>query len=767
MPQTSVDKEHLHLRIVREISDFVNKSTGLNTILKGVVSKISESLHFGVVSIYIIESGSGNLRLAANTGFEGGPENRVVLKSGEGIAGTIFKTMRPFVSMEVSKHPNYKLIPGIGEEKYECYLGVPIVINNRCMGVLVGQTSRKRHITPAEQTLFEIIASRLAGLLEVADTLDRLHTKSIVEHKTRTYQGTGTSPGVAVGTAFLMRGLFGSAGLDGSPPKSPEKEKKILLEALARVEKDMKNLIGVLKKDKVLSKSEVDIFEAHLMLLSSESDDSVRGIILSHIENNNVSAETAVVQGVESIAGRFEHHSDRYVREKAQDFRDIGEKLLHELIGLKTSGNGGTDGESGSTVLVAREIGPSFVSMLGKKKVAGVVTEKGGETSHAVIIAKSLGIPVVIGIDNVCELISSGDRVIVDGKTGFVFVNPDETLISEYESSGKRMDEIRRFFESEDSKALNIPGVSLTANIGFPNDVETALRLGVEDVGLFRTEFAFTRFEKPPGVGEQTKIYTDVSRKFGGCVTVRTLDIGADKVLPYFNIPEEENPLLGLRAIRFSMEYLDLFREQIKSILLAVSSGANMRILLPMVSNLREVETARQIMSDLAVETGLSEQNVPPLGVMLEVPALVPLLNEYADIADFISVGTNDLVQYLLAVDRNSTAVGHLYSSFHPAVLRVLDTIRRRADRNSLEVSICGEMAGSPKGALLIFALGYKNLSVSPYRIPVVRFVASHTDAELLAGLRRKLMRAKSEADIERLLADCLEKVDPALVEFE
>lgn len=760
----AVDREHLHLKIVQEISDFVNKSTGLDTILKGVVSKISESLHFGIVSIYITDRESGNLRLMASTALADKPAANVTLPAGEGIAGMIFQTMRPFVSMNVSGHPQYRPVSDIAEEeKYDCYLGVPIVLNNRPVGVLVGQTSEKRHITPAEQTLFEIISSRLAGLLEVADTLDRLHTPSILEHRTRTYQGTGASPGVAVGKVFLVRGLFGRAGVAASPPRPPEEERKRLLEAFSRVQKDMKDFISVLGKDNVLSKSDIEIFEAHHMLLSSESPDSVRGVLLARIESGNVSAETAVVQGIESIAARFEHHPDRYVREKAQDFRDIGEKLLHELLGLQAGGGEVAEDPEGSTVLVAQDIGPSFVSMLGKKRVSGVITERGGQTSHAVIIAKSLGIPVVIGIDNICDLVTSGDSVIVDGRTGFVFVNPDETLIREYESSGKRIEEIRHLFETDETAGRNPVGVSVTANIGFPDDVETAAAQSVEDVGLFRTEFAFTRFEKPPGVDEQTAIYCDISEHFRGCVTVRTLDMGADKILPYFNIPEEENPLLGLRAIRFSMEYLDLFREQIRSILLAVSRGARLRILLPMVSNIWEVETARQIMDDIAAGMGLKD--IPQLGVMLEVPALVPLIDEYSEIVDFISVGTNDLVQYLLAVDRNSTAVGHLYTSFHPAVLRVLDSIRKSSDKNGLEVSICGEMAGSPKGALLIFALGYRNISVSPHRIPVVKFILNRVSRAALSDLRKQLMVCRNEADIERLLADRLEEMDPALME--
>ena len=761
---TNVDREHLHLKIVQEISDFVNKSTGLDTILKGVVSKISESLHFGIVSVYITDAGTRNLRLAASTGLKDKFKKPVTLSEGEGVTGMVFKTMRPFVSMNVSSHPQYKSIADIqGEAQHDCYLGVPIVLNNRCVGVLVGQTSERRHITPAEQTLFEIISSRLAGLLEVADTLDRLHTQSIVEHTTRTYQGTGASPGVTVGKVFLVRGLFGRTGFMAAPPdSSPTEEKKRLLEAFSRVQRDMKDLISVLNKDRLLSKDEMEIFEAHQMLLSSESPDSVRGVLLSRIDEGKVSAETAVVQGIESIAARFEHHSDRYVREKAQDFRDIGEKLLHELLGLQGSPEVPEETDA-PIVLVAQEIGPSFVSMLGKNRVSGVITERGGETSHAVIIAKSLGIPVVIGIDNICELVASGDKVIIDGRTGFVFVNPDEALIGEYESSGKRIEEIRHLFETDEFTAHGGIRASITANIGFPDDVDIALRHGVEDVGLFRTEFAFARFEKPPGVDEQTTIYGDISKRFSGRVTVRTLDMGADKMLPYFNIPEEENPLLGLRAIRFSMEYLDLFREQIKSILLAATDGARLRILLPMVSNIWEVETARQIMDDIAAEVDL---DIPPLGVMLEVPALVPLIDEYSEIVDFISVGTNDLVQYLLAVDRNSTAVGHLYTSFHPAVLRVLDTIRKSAGKNRTEVSICGELAGSPKGALLIFALGYRNLSVSPYRIPVVKFISNRISRAGLLSFKKHLMEQKSESDIERLLADRLEEINPALVEL-
>lgn len=405
--------------------------------------------------------------------------------------------------------------------------------------------------------------------------------------------------------------------------------------------------------------------------------------------------------------------------------------------------------------------------MLHRNKVAAIISEKGGETSHAAILAKSLGIPAVVGINNICNLVKSGERLLIDGSTGFIFSNPDKGLVLEYENTHKKLAKLKEIIESEDEDAgyASLP-VSLTANIGFPVDVETAKQYRLNDVGLFRTEFAFAQYGKWPGVEEQMRIYEGLGTHFRGHITIRTLDIGADKMLPYFSFPKEENPLLGLRAIRFSMEYLDLFRDQIRAILLAMKKGYRFRVLLPMVSSVWEVETAREILEQLGNEIIMTHSQLPPLGIMTEVPAVLYQLEDYKDMVDFFSVGTNDLIQYLLAVDRNSGTVGHLYSGFHPAVLRALDDIYLKTKSLGKEVTVCGEMAGTPSGALALVALGYRQLSVLPSRAPAIRYLCKRIDEGFLRGVRVKILNEKNDREIESYLNETLESIDPILIEI-
>ena len=761
-----IDRADFHLKIVQEISDLVNKSTGLNTILRRVVSKVASSLRLDVVSVYIWDEEENHLYLRSTKGLSVNPlKDPIILKPDEGLTGLVYQTARPLTAMPASKHPRYKYFPEIGEDEYESYIGVPILLQNRCIGVLVGQTKDKRVINPAEEMLFEIIASRLAGLLEVADRLERLKTPSIVKHETRTFQGKGVSNGVAIGNVFLFRGLFQQISSDESEKSDPKKEKKRVIKALSDVEADLEKLIKTLDSEELLSKAEIEIFRAHLLVIQGKT---LRNTMFEKLEEKSITAELAVVEAIEDIAEQFESLSDKYLREKAQDFRDIGERILHDLLKLKNGHHHSAEPEKGS-VLIANDIGPSFVSMLFKNNVSAVVIEKGGETSHAVIIAKSLGIPAVVGIDNITNQIRPGEKVIVDGKTGFIFTNPDETLISEYKNTYSSLIKVREVIDREGTevsgeKAL---GVKLTANIGFPTDIETARTYGINDVGLFRTEFAFTQYEKWPKVREQLRIYKNVAENFEGYISVRTLDIGADKLLPYFDFPKEENPLLGLRAIRFSMEYLDLFKDQIKAILLTTKKGYKFKIMLPMITNLWEVETAKEIIEDLAKEVGIASEDLPELGVMMEVPAMLYQLDEYNDLIDFISIGTNDLIQYVLAVDRNSNMVGHLYSAFHPAVLRLLNDIHLKSQYLGMDVSVCGELAGTPSGALSLLSLGYTQLSISPANVPTIRYLCNRIDKDLLNSVRHTILNTRKKSEIERYMIETLESIDPALIEIE
>ncbi len=768
MSSKAVERADFHLKVVQEISELVNRSSGLDTILRGVVQKIAESLHFDVVSIYLWDEDQKVLVMRATKGLRLDPENPIKLRSGEGLTGMVYQTHRPMLVMPASHHPAYKYFPESGEKAYESYLGVPITLHNQCMGVLVGQTTERRHINPAEKTIFEIIASRLAGLLEVADRLERLKPAAPTtapRTEGSVFQGRGVSGGYAVGEVYLLRGLFQDFPLEELESRGSTIEKRRLHEALDAVERDLALLIQRLRERGEISEDEVKIFESHLLMLRSPN---LEDTIIDIIETKNSSAEASVVEAIESIASHFDGLEDTYLRERAQDVRDIGEKILAHLLHERGAVREINPKPKDGVVVVATEIGPSFLATLLKGKVKAIVTERGGETSHMTILARSLGIPAVYGIENAVRLFRQGERVLVDGSTGFVFVDPDKKLEEEYENTYRKKANLLKVIERESAASLETAvQAEITANIGLPIDIEVARQHGIRNVGLFRTEFAFTLYERWPSAEEQIEVYTRIAKNFPGYVTIRTLDVGSDKPLPYYKFPFQENPLLGLRAIRFSMEHLDLFRDQLKAILLAALEGHRFKILLPLVTHFWEVETARELIEEISDEIGLPYSDIPPLGIMMEVPALLYQLVDFKDTIDFVSVGTNDLIQYMLAVDRNSNLVGHLYSTFHPSVMRTLHEIVLKTESLGKPVTICGEMAGTAEGALALLSLGFKELSLIPSRAPLIRHLLSRLDEEKLKNVKYTILSEKRASEIERYLREMLAFIDPELTALD
>ena len=759
----TIDRADFHLKVVQEIGDLINRTSGLSNILDQVVNKIGDALNFDIVSVYLWDGDKEQLVLKATRGLKVNLQNPITLKSSEGLTGYVFTSKRPLIAMPASEHPYYKYFPEIGEEEYESYIGLPIQLQNRFMGVLVAQTNERRLIHPSEESFFQIISNRLAALLEVADSLERLKPPSSKKRIRVTLQGKGVSSGFAVGNVYIFKGLYDQYNPDDIPKGTIEEECEKMVNAFISVKKDLDSLINELKTKHILTESEINIFETHLLILN---DSSFKNKILEKINKKKVSAERALIDTVEDVAKHFENLTDIYFKERAGDFRDIGQRVLQYLIETKTNGTIESEVKNGS-ILVARDIGPSFISMLYKNKIAAIVTEKGGETSHLVILAKSLGIPAVVGIENICDLLNTGEKIIVDGKTGFVITQPSRDLIKQYQSKFSKFEKLRDFIEKESLKDTNKDiALKLTANIGFPIDVSLAGQYGLQDVGLFRTEFAFSQFDKWPELKEQVDIYDKVAEKFKGYITVRTLDVGADKLLPYLKFPDEENPLLGLRAIRFSMEYLETFEDQIKAILLAGTRGHKFRILLPMITNIWEVETAKELIEQIGDELGVNKTELPPLGMMIEVPALIYQLEDYRHLVDFISIGTNDLIQYLLAVDRNSNEVGHLYSSFHPSVIRMLYDLFRKTEHMHMEISLCGEIAGSISGSLILLSLGYRVLSVSPTRAPVIRYLVNNIDIALLEDIKKHILFEKKAKEIEAYLNEVIESIYPSLSEL-
>ncbi|MBW1989972.1 MAG: phosphoenolpyruvate--protein phosphotransferase [Deltaproteobacteria bacterium] len=759
----SIDRPDFHLKIIQEISELVNQAQGLQSILDGVARRVATSLGLDVVSIYLWDPKKEKLVMRATRGLNPG-DKPVELSPGEGLTGQVFSTRQPLAAMPASAHPSYRHVPEIGEEPFESYVGVPILLGGRCLGVLVGQTGENRPIHPADQTLFETVASRLAGLMEVADRLERLRPPKKKKNRQRAFQGKGVSPGFAVGPVFLYRGLFQEVNLDRFSFQGTGKELARAEAAFAKVEEELTRLIADLEHKAVFTRSEMAIFQAHLFIVR---DKNFRQAITSRIKKKRLPAEAAVVRGVEAIVAQFEQHGSPMLKERVGDIREIGERVLHSLLS-EDDEHANLAVHAPGEVVVAEDLGPAYLARLGAKPPAAVVTTRGGETSHTAILARSLGIPAVVGVQGMETALSPGQVVLVDGKTGFLFADPDKDLITQYKKSCSRQEEIRHVIEAEAAAPVDLEPFSITANVGFPVDMTLAREYNVSDVGLFRTEFTFMRFNQWPSPEEQARVYEEVGCRFPGYVTVRTLDIGADKFLPYFRFPPEENPLLGLRSIRFSMEYPDLFRDQVRAILTAsTNSDGRFRILLPLVSRIWEVETARQILEEEAARLEVAGDLVPPLGIMAEVPGLVYQLEDYADLIDFVSVGTNDLIQYLLAVDRNSNLVGHLYTGHHPSVLRVLRELAAKCGRMGKEITVCGELASEPAGALALAAVGFSSFSVAPSRVPLLRYIMRRVNQDLLRRVGATILSLPREREVHRYLTQVLEEIDPILLELE
>jgi phosphotransferase system, enzyme I, PtsP len=757
-------KPEFHLRVVQEISELINRCHILENILEGVVQKIKSSLHFDVVSIYLYDPNKDVLVLRACQGLKWNTSNPITMKPDEGLTGFVFQTRRSLSVLPASKHPRYRFFPESGEQEYESYIGVPILLENKCLGVLVGQYQATITSHEAEEILFEIIASRLASVLVVGERLERLRRSDAGSGNLTAKQGKGLSGGYATGEVFLLKRFLDGVDFDSLTVLSPVEEGKRFNKAVEATDQDLVNLIGTLESDGALSREEVAIFRSQRSILK---DPMFQGPVLKRIRDQKMVAEKAVSEGVESLVKSFEALGE-YFQERKHDLRDLEERMIRCLLGARKEEIDENSFPPVGCILAGFDISASFLASLPKNHIKALVSEVGGVTSHMAIIARSLGIPAITGIKNIYEYLKDGDDVLVDGKAGFLFIHPDASLTNEYRKYEDKLEKVKRYIvQGSNESHISCIMARVSANIGLPSDVEKARDAGIQDVGLFRTEFSFMRKNSWPSIAEQYEIYKEVSNQFSGYVTIRTLDIGADKTLPYFTMAKEENPLMGLRSIRFSMEYLEYFKDQIQAVLQVAKEGKKLRILLPMVTHYWEVKTARDIMFHLAFEMGLTPDQVPKLGLMVEVPGVLYQLDDYKEMVDFFSVGTNDLIQYLLAVDRGSALVGHLYSESHPTVVRFLYEFLQKANGLGKPLSICGEMAATPVGILILLALGYRDFSVVPSKMHLIRFLCNRLSEAELERIRLRILKEPQTKELKYLLQDELNKLDPVLLEVE
>ncbi|MGG4035155.1 phosphoenolpyruvate--protein phosphotransferase [Paenibacillus cisolokensis] len=575
-------------------------------------------------------------------------------------------------------------------------------------------------------------------------------------------QGIGASSGIAIGKTFVLPNWEWDLPEQKIDVADLAREFDRLYEGIRTSKSEIEQMKDELRE--VVGTDESQIFDAHLAILDDPVFmNEIRGII----QRQYKAAEVAVKEAIDHFVTMFDLLDDDYMKERALDIKDVGNRLLKHLLGAPEIT---LPSDTQPFILVARELSPSQLANLNPNHVLGIVTYGGSTTSHSAIMARALGIPLVVGLesklDSQTEPIQTGDMIIIDGGDGTVYLNPDEATIERYTALQKKQREDKqRLRRIAGIRPVTPDGkeVELAANISSLKELEVALGSGALGVGLFRTEFLYMDRIRFPHEDEQFDVYRSVAEKLEGRpLIIRTLDIGGDKQLDYFEIPEEDNPFLGYRAIRICLDRRDLFKTQLRAILRASHFGC-VKIMYPLISSVEEVREANSVLAEAKME--LDREGVPydrqtQVGVMIEVPAAVHIADLLAEEVDFFSIGTNDLVQFTLAVDRMNEQISHMYEPFHPALLRMLKITVEAAKRAGIPVGVCGEMAGDLKALPIWLALDIDELSMSAHSILPVKERLLRTKQSASRELLPELLNCRTSREIHQLLQKFMEGVD-------
>lgn len=721
------------LEQLRGIVQKVNAAKDLQSALNIIVHRVREALSTQVCSVYLLDTDINSHVLMASEGLKEEAIGHVSLELGEGLVGLVAKHAEPINLQDASNHPSYYYVEETGEEVFHAFLGVPIIHHRAVLGVLVVQHEDRRRFDEGEEAFLITLSAQLAGVIAHAEATGAIQGLSPSGHKVSdtVFPGISGSSGVAIGQAVVV---FPPADLNQIPDrhtKNIEKEIEFFNACLNAVQDDMRELHNQLAGQ--VAEEERQLFDVYVRMLD---DDALGNEVVERIKTGSW-AQGALAYVANEHVRTFEMMSDEYLRERAADIRDLCSRVLFYL----QEEDPVTTEYLDDTILVSEELTPAMLAEAPTEKLKGLISAKGSGNSHVAILARTMGVPTVMGAVDLPFNQLDGKQIILDGYRGEVISNPSVQLLTRYENTIKEQDQLVAGLENLKDlpcETADNHRVHLWVNTGLMSDVMHSLDQGAEGIGLFRTEVPFLLSERFPSEQEQTKIYREQLEAFAPkLVTMRTLDVGGDKDLPYFPI-EEENPFLGWRGIRVTLDHPEIFMAQVRAMLRASIGLENLQIMLPMISNVNEVNSATQLIKRAHRE--LLQENLdvkyPPIGVMIELPAAVYQTRALAKLVDFISVGSNDLTQYLLAVDRNNPRVANLYSAFHPAILNALYQVVLQAQGEKKPVSICGEMAGDPGAALLLLAMGFDTLSMNASALlkvkSVIRSVSLDTAQDLL-----------------------------------
>ena len=571
-------------------------------------------------------------------------------------------------------------------------------------------------------------------------------------------KGIPAAPGIVIGSIFKLRRE------EWLIPKEEISEADIPMqiqffeEALIKTRREILDLQKIISEE--MGKDSAQIFEAHLLVLE---DRMLIEEVISRLKKECLNVAYIFSGVLKKYVEVFSRIEDDYLRERVIDINDVGKRILRHLLGKEPRVRllGGLE----KKIVVAHNLLPSETAMMHKENVCGFITEAGGKTSHAAIMAKSLEIPAVVGIHQAMEKINNEDLVIVDGELGVVILNPDQATLDSYRQERDKLRDIaQRFFQVKDLPALTPDNykVSIVANIEFPDEVASVKLHGAEGIGLYRTEYFYMNREDLPSEEEQFQAYKSVAEAVSPyAVTIRTLDLGGDKFISQLEIPREMSPFLGWRAIRFCLARPDIFKTQLRAILKASHYG-KLRLMYPMISGVEELQQASQVLEECKQE--LSKKNIPydldiKVGAMIELPSAAMTADLLAKEADFFSIGTNDLVQYALAVDRGNERVAYLYEPAHPAMLRMIKNIIEAGHDSNIEVAMCGEMAGDAAMALILLGLGLDEFSMPSIVIPQIKYMIRCVTIQEAKKIAQEVLRLSTGKEVEQFSQNKLKEI--------
>ncbi len=742
------------LEILRLIVQEVSAARDLQGALNVIVGRVKSAMTVDACSVFLADKAAREYVLMATDGlnpeFIGGTR----LGEGEGLVSMVAQREEPLNLEDAPAHPRYRFFPGTQASHFHAFLGVPIIHHREVMGVLVVRQEARRRFSDNEEDFLVTIAAQLAGAIAHAEKngdIDRLITHQGCEGQA--LDGLAGAPGVAVGTVMVV---YPSADLNAVPDREvddADEEVGVFKAAIARTKADIRRFADQLNGE--LREEDQALFEAYSLLLSS---DSIVGKAIERIRAGSW-ASGALRETINERARVFDEMEDPYLRERASDVRDLGRRILTHL----QSGEKQAPPYHENTILVGEEISATMLAEVPRERLAGVVSVRGSSLSHVAILANALGIPAVVGVDDLPVSRLDWREMVVDGYRGRVYISPTAAVKSEYQRLAREEAELMAGLEELrdlPAKTKDDVRIPLYANTGLVSDVNSSLNSGAEGIGLYRTEFPFMVRDRFPGEEEQRKIYREILEGFAPKpVVLRTLDVGGDKSLPYFPI-KEDNPFLGWRGIRVTLDHPEIFLIQLRAMLKASSGLSNLQILFPMISNVAELDEARGLFSrayDELLDEGVTLTR-PKIGVMVEVPSLIYLIDRIAAKVDFLSIGTNDLTQYLLAVDRNNANVAALYDALHPSVLQAISQIVESAHSYHKPVGVCGEMASDPAAVIALLGMGVDSLSMSVASLPRIKWIIRNFSYGCAQTILRQVMAMDDAAAVRRHLDGLLEE---------